>query len=131
MLELVHDLRARAVPRDVVHVSPQRRERRPELVGGVRQEAPLGVAGALEAAEHRVQRSREASHLVGGGRLGQPETWIACPLDLGRRIGEATERPEGATHEHRHRRRCERRPGEARDDHEEMQAREGRPQVVR
>ena len=111
-LEVVDQLRRRAVTREVRDVPAQRGQRRAQLVRRVGEEAALGVARALEAGEHRVQRRREPADLVVRCGLGQPPPCVAGPLDLARRAGEPRERLQRAAHQERDGERADRGGGE-------------------
>ena len=103
LLELGDELRRRAVPREVGDVAAQRGQRRAQLVRGVGEEAPLGVARALEAASIAFSVCREPADLVVRRRLGQPPARVAGALDLGRGVRRAAERPKRAPHQQRER----------------------------
>ena len=85
--------------RKVGDVAAQRGQRRAQLVRGVREEAALGIARALEAREHRVERCRQAPDLVPLHRLRQATARVARPLDVGRGARESLEWDERAAHQ--------------------------------
>ena len=85
LLEVRDQLRRGAMPGQVGDVALQRGQRRAQLVRGIGDQAMLGLARSLEAAEHRVQRRRKPAHLVVDAGLGQPPAGIGGALDLGRR----------------------------------------------
>ena len=74
---------ARPPQRDL-ELGPEQRERRPQLVARVRDEAALALDPGVEAVEHPVQRPREARDLVVGGGHRQ-----ALPARLGRDLVRA------------------------------------------
>ena len=83
-LEIGDQVRRRAVAREVRDVPAQRGQRRAELVRGVGEEPPLGLARPLEAVEHRVQRRREPADLVVAVGSRQAPARVAGALDLAR-----------------------------------------------
>ena len=87
-LEVGDQVGRRAVAGEVRDVAPQRSQRRAQLVRGVGEEAPLGLARPLEALEHRVERRREPADLV-----------VACGLRAGAGAGRrcVRSRPRRAT----------------------------------
>ena len=56
-------------PEQVAHVPQDGGDGGPELVGGVLEEAGLGLKGLLQAGEHPVQGLDQGGHLVPGFRL--------------------------------------------------------------
>ncbi len=71
-----------AVPERELELRAQERERRPQLVAGVRDEGALAEQRSLEPGEHRVERVSEPLDLVPRPRHGQP---LARPLGRDRR----------------------------------------------
>ena len=65
-------IRRLAMAKRQLELRPQERERRPQLVPGVRDELPLALERRLQAAEHRVQGRGEPLQLVTGPRHGKP-----------------------------------------------------------
>ncbi len=59
-------------PQRQVELRPQQRERRPQLVARVGDEAALVLDGGLDPRQHLVQRPAEPGDLVLAGRHGQP-----------------------------------------------------------
>ena len=65
-------LGAAGPPQCELELRAQERERRPELMARIRDEATLARETGLEPAEHRVERLTEAPDLVSCGRERQP-----------------------------------------------------------
>ena len=100
-------------------------------MGGIGEEAPLGLAGALETGQHGVQRLCQPPHLVSCDGLGQSPGRITGPLDLRRCACEPRQRRQGATHEHRQGDRSEAGAREGGDEDERADARKRRREVAR
>ena len=120
-LEIVDQLRRRAVACQVRDVAAKCGQRRPQLVRCVGEEAALGVARALEAREHRVERRREPADLVAARGLGEALPRVARALDLARRAGEPGKRLERASHQQGNGDRTDRGGGEPGEQREHMQ----------
>ena len=99
-LEVGEHRRVGAVARDVGGVAAQRGERRAQLVRGVADEAPLGLARALERGEHRVERLGQLADLV-AARAARAAARAASPaaLDRARAGRQARQRPQRAARE--------------------------------
>jgi hypothetical protein len=88
-------------------VRADRREGRPQLVGGIGREPTLGRERAGEAllrggqsVEHAVERGRQHGHLVARPDGRQPPIEVARPGDVVGRGGGRAQRPQGAAHDH-------------------------------
>ena len=87
---------SRAVPGQVGGVAAERRQRRPQLVRRVGQEAPLGVARPLQRRQHLVQRDGQLLHLVLAAGRRQPPRRVGGAADLGGVGGQALQRAQHA-----------------------------------
>ena len=76
-----------------LELGAERRERRPQLVARVGDEAALARESLLEAAEHLVQRLAEAADLVARRRQREPPVG-ALARDLGRAAPHRLDRPK-------------------------------------
>ena len=101
LLDVGEDLGIRAMLGDVGGIAAQRGQRGSQLVGGIGDEAALGLARALERCEHRVQRLREGPDLVARPRGRESPRGVARVSDLARRGGEARERAQRPARQHK------------------------------
>jgi hypothetical protein len=81
------------IVKSIFDLRPHNRERRAQLVGGIRDEAALTRKRLVEAIEHRVERVGELSQLVGGALERDPLTKIALGCDPPRRRRYPGHRP--------------------------------------
>src|SRR4029077_12155339 len=86
LLEVRDHRGCRTVPGEEVDVAAQGRQRRAELVGGVGNEPPLGVARVFEAAEHGVECRPEAADPAVYPGLRKPTTPVPRAFALSRRL---------------------------------------------
>ena len=84
-----------AVGKQIRRIPAQRGDRVSQLVRGVGDEPPLGLARPLERGEHAVQRLGEPVDLLGAAAVAhrQAERCVARLLDHGGAGGEPLERP--------------------------------------
>ena len=97
---------------EVGGVPAQRRQRRPQLVGGVGQEPPLRIARPLQRRQHLVQRDGQLLHLVLAAGRRQAPRRVGGAADLGGVGGQLLQRAQhpagdGQGERHRHRGRCQ------------------------
>ena len=112
------------MPRQICDVATQRGQGRAELVRRVGEKAALEIPRALEARQHRIESLRQPPDLVMRRGRWQAATGIAGPLDLGRGVGKASDRPERTPKQERHAQRRERRGGEAGEHEKKMEVAE-------
>ena len=106
---------------EVLEPGPECADRRPELVRGVRDEVAAHAVGLVQLRGHRVERARELSHLVPGGRGDPPGVVAACHRAGGRHhLPQRRGHPVRQHLDDRERERCRREAADQRREAEPL-----------